>query len=877
MSRTRRPRTTINTGATDAATVGLALLLCAAAAGPPASAQELQLSFSGECPGFEIVTISSATPGGQLAVLFGSTPGTVNVPVGPCAGTEVGLADPQLLASVTADPAGDFAISGVLPEEDCGTLLQALDVATCRVTNIARAETGVPAPVAATGQTDSYGTRDDGDLELGVAWPDPRFTDNGDGTVTDHLTNLVWLRDANCAGAQFWPDAVDLANQLADGDCGLADGSLPGDWRLSNISELASLIDWSRTHPPLPVGHPFVNVASMDYWSSTTRVPDPSLDFAWSVDMGGGRIFWKLKEDPFDPPPPKLPFWPVRAGIADGTADAPAPVARTGQTIVYETDDDGDRQAGIAWPRPRFTDNGDGTVTDHLTGLVWLRDAGCLDANWEEALAHANTLAEGSCGLTDGSAPGDWRLPNARELSSLIDRSQIHPALPPTHPFTGVSGGYWSSTSSSPDLPWNVGIGGFGDVQGTAPHVSSGVLPVRGGPTEWLLLLEILGAESGGELGQEHQVSSAGNFDGDGTPDLILGAPKEDVGLLANAGVARVHSGIGGTQLFALEGEAIGLRIGEAVAGGVDLDLDELDDLLVVSVPSNSKIGTLLAVAAADGSTLYSIVYSGAFHDDPVVYVGDLDGDEVSDFVIGADNADPSFTGAAAAYSGADGAVIHSWSGESVFDHFGNAVAPAGDLNGDGVPEVAIAVSSWDSQRGAVELFDGGSGDFLHRLSPSGTFEQFGCSLASADVDGDGRPNLIVGANVAENYRGKVYVYTSPAAPELPAILYEYTGEPNEFLGDLVAAPGDIDADGYEDFALGIAFAGPGSARIYSGASGGLLRTLTGETSDDRFGSAIAGLGDLNRDGFADFAIGAYGNDEGGTDAGKVYVYSGGR
>ena len=78
-------------------------------------------------------------------------------------------------------------------------------------------------------------------------------------------------------------------------------------------------------------------------------------------------------------------------------------------------------------------------------------------------------------------------------------------------------------------------------------------------------------------------------------------------------------------------------------------------------------------------------------------------------------------------------------------------------------------------------------------------------------------------------------------------------------------------------FALGTAFSGSGAVRIYSGASGALLRTLTGEASGDRFGSAVAGLGDLNRDGFADFAIGAYGNDEGGTDAGKVYVYSGGR
>ena len=111
---------------------------------------------------------------------------------------------------------------------------------------------------------------------------------------------------------------------------------------------------------------------------------------------------------------------------------------------------------------PRFTDNADGTVKDNLTGLIWLKDAGCLGyQTWTEALSNSNTLASGACGLTDGSVAGAWRLPNFKELQSLIDFGQYVPALPVGHPFSGVqSDTYWSSTTGAylPDLAWIVSL-----------------------------------------------------------------------------------------------------------------------------------------------------------------------------------------------------------------------------------------------------------------------------------------------------------------------------------------------------------------------------------------------------------------------------------
>src|SRR5579871_625134 len=109
-----------------------------------------------------------------------------------------------------------------------------------------------------------------------------------------------------------------------------------------------------------------------------------------------------------------------------------APVLRTGQTKCFDasgekidcdgTGQDGALQKGVVPPRSRFEPNGDGTVTDRLTGLVWLQDADLFgEVTWAEALKHANTLESGKYGLRDGSVVGDWRLPNIRELRSLLD------------------------------------------------------------------------------------------------------------------------------------------------------------------------------------------------------------------------------------------------------------------------------------------------------------------------------------------------------------------------------------------------------------------------------------------------------------------------
>ena len=109
---------------------------------------------------------------------------------------------------------------------------------------------GKYAPVPKTGQTTTYGTGDDGALQKGVAWPTPRFTDNNNGTVTDNLTELIWMKNANAFGTKTWAEALTAANTAVWHAAGLKDGSKAGDWRLPNVRELQSLIDYGRFLPP---------------------------------------------------------------------------------------------------------------------------------------------------------------------------------------------------------------------------------------------------------------------------------------------------------------------------------------------------------------------------------------------------------------------------------------------------------------------------------------------------------------------------------------------------------------------------------------------------------------------------------------------------
>jgi hypothetical protein len=278
-----------------------------------------------------------------------------------------------------------------------------------------------------TGAKTTFGSGDDGYLKKGAAWPNPRFVAEGD-CVTDNLTGLMWVRNGNLSnGKKNWFEALDYIGNLTL--CGYSD------WRLPNVNELETLVDAGQPDSSAWLNEEgFINVRSGGCWSSTTY--EDNKDYAWIAGMQRGNIGNDKKVV-------GNYVWPVRAESVQ--------LPETGQTKCYDvsgagiacanTGQDGEFKSGVQWPNPRFTVVGD-CITDNLTGLMWPKNANLANGakSWSAALDYANKL--NLCGFTD------WRLPNRKELFSLIDHSRSKPSLQLGHPFTNVQPEYyWSSTT----------------------------------------------------------------------------------------------------------------------------------------------------------------------------------------------------------------------------------------------------------------------------------------------------------------------------------------------------------------------------------------------------------------------------------------------
>ena len=345
------------------------------------------------------------------------------------------------------------------------------------------------------------GTGQDGDIRPGVEWPVPRLVDNGDGTVTDRLTGLMWLKDAGCSGPFGWLTALTTVDMLNAGDdlgcAGYAPGR-HGDWRVPNVVELTTLIDYGSTSG-LPAGHPFIEPGcsgTFPTWTSTTNAVSGEEDQAWAVAHGVAGVpqiatankqstsgcLWPVR-DAAMPDGGAVSLSLADGGIkfADGSVQATAtPLGtalprRSGQVDCWNStgvgqsctssNQDGEVQAGVAWPVPRYTDNLDGTVTDELTGLIWMLEVGCLGvvntfSDGETVVTDLNNGNEFNCsGYTAGTFD-DWRMPSITELVSLQHYGTTT-GMPAIHPFdfTGITAcGFWSSTKdvTNPTDIWRV-------------------------------------------------------------------------------------------------------------------------------------------------------------------------------------------------------------------------------------------------------------------------------------------------------------------------------------------------------------------------------------------------------------------------------------
>ncbi|MBI5016031.1 MAG: DUF1566 domain-containing protein [Deltaproteobacteria bacterium] len=205
-------------------------------------------------------------------------------------------------------------------------------------------------------------------------------------------------------------------------------------WRLPNINELDTLLNAGQSQPYTWLGtQGFTGVQADSYWSSTTYPFSPWFALSLELLTGNGTRGAAWKNIVY------FHVWPVK-----GVTGPPAAVSRTGQTECYDVGgavipcagrgQDGELRAGGPWPDPRFTDHFDGTVTDHLTGLTWLKDANCM-ATWYLDFDNDGSVKDGAvlwqlaldfvAGINAGTLPNcgaghsDWRPPNLNELESL--------------------------------------------------------------------------------------------------------------------------------------------------------------------------------------------------------------------------------------------------------------------------------------------------------------------------------------------------------------------------------------------------------------------------------------------------------------------------
>ncbi|MFQ5719753.1 MAG: FG-GAP-like repeat-containing protein [Acidobacteriota bacterium] len=433
-------------------------------------------------------------------------------------------------------------------------------------------------------------------------------------------------------------------------------------------------------------------------------------------------------------------------------------------------------------------------------------------------------------------------------------------------------------------------------------------------------------------------VATAGDVDGDGDDDVIIGAPKASNGEM-NEGRAFLFVGVPGGLAVAPAWTAEsnqactpagsicpGPWFGGSVAGAGDVNGDGFDDI-VIGARSWEDAGFLAGAAFVwhgsasfgtnpDGTPANATWFAegnglaGSFGGS-VATAGDVNGDGFADVIIGStvySNGQQDEGGAFVYHGGAAGlgpigspanADWHA-EGDEEFARLGSSVATAGDINGDGFADVIVGAPFHATNQGRAYVWLGGAGGLGADGTPAnadgttgGAFpggSQTGKSVATAgDVNGDGYSDVIVGSPAFEDtgsQQGAAAVYLGEGDGPLETASWDFDGDDGgAALGMSVASAGDTNGDGYSEVIVGAPrFDGgevaEGKVFVFIGSSGGLFLTPSWTAESDQrgaeLGHAVASAGDMNGDGFSDVVAGAPLYEKTLTDSGWVFAWHGG-
>ncbi len=427
----------------------------------------------------------------------------------------------------------------------------------------------------------------------------------------------------------------------------------------------------------------------------------------------------------------------------------------------------------------------------------------------------------------------------------------------------------------------------------TGPNIPATASAILASTVQYKFLWMMEGANAGERFGAS--IISLGDIDGDGTIDIAVGAISASPSGKRNAGSVYVISLRNVRALYRLDGQNAGDEFGHAMATLGDIDGDKVADF-IVGVPLGdvqgfADAGYTMIYSGKDGKLIdcYTGIGTGFRLGHSVAGLGDLNGDGFPDFAIGTPFA--SLNGKenvgvimieVSKNSPVDRSPITVY-GEAAGDKFGSSITSIGDIDRDGVPDIAIGSPGvkvpGSVNTGRVYIISGRNGSILYRIDGQQPGLQFGFSITRLDdINGDNVPDLAVGAprvpGPSTSGSGRAYVFSGQDG----SLIYELSSVISEALFGYSIAGGDFDGDGRTDVMVGDpgANGNAGVVHVFSGRDGKSFFVFTNNPNKkEEIGCALSPARDLNNDGRIEMIAGAYSapNLE-GQPTGRVYVLS---